>query len=258
MPPGRGFRPITNGLHRDHRGIRRVREDGHVGPLLPLDTVDHIVTTPHLFRTRARACLLVVAVVAGGILAFASNATAAPSTQAAPNVACWKRLLNDWYDGRIDRAYPLRCYREAIANLPEDVKVYADAEADIRRAMLAAVRQSKKDTGKEPTLATPLPPASTPKPPSSPPPPAPSTGGTKAPATPVDPNNPDDGVIAGPETITTGATRSSDTLPLPLLVLGALALLLLAAAGFGVVNKRLQARRVTATPPASEEPPPVV
>jgi hypothetical protein len=192
------------------------------------------------------------------MLAFASNATAAPSTQAAPNVACWKRLLNDWYDGRIDRAYPLRCYREAIANLPEDVKVYADAEADIRRAMLAAVRQSKKDTGKQPTAATPVKPPSQPTPPSNPPPPpSPPAGGAKAPAPGVDPNNPDDGVIAVPETITTGATRSSDTLPLPLLVLGALALLLLAAAGAGVVNKRLQARRIPATPP-TEEPPPVV
>ena len=196
-----------------------------------------------------------------GVLAFASNATAAPSTQAAPNVACWKRLLNDWYDGRIDKAYPLRCYQEAIANLPEDVKVYADAEADIRRAMLAAVRQSKQQTGKKPSSATPIKPPSQPTPPSnsppSPPPsPAPASGTSSPPG--VDPSNPDDGVIAGPETITTGATRSSDTVPLPLLVLGALALLLLAAAAFGVVNKRLQARRIPATPPASEEPPPAV
>jgi hypothetical protein len=214
------------------------------------------VTPPHPFHTRARAWLFLVVAVAGAMLAFASNAGAAPSTQTAPNVACWKRLLNDWYDGRIDKAYPLRCYREAIANLPEDVKVYADAEADIRRAMLAAVRQSKKDTGKEPNAATPVKPPSTPNPPSSPPS-HPAKGGTSVPATPVDPNNPDD-QVAAPEVIPTGATRPADSLPLPLLVLGALALLLLAAAGAGVVNKRLQARRIAAAPPPSEEPPPVV
>jgi hypothetical protein len=210
---------------------------------------------PHPFNTRARACLFVVCLIAGGLLSFASNATAASSAQTVSEVVCWKRLLNDWYDGRIDRAYPLRCYQEAIANLPEDVKVYADAEADIRRAMLAAVRQSKQKTGKEPTSATPVKPPSQPTPPSGSPP-APPTSETGSSG--VDPNNPDDGAIAGPETITTGATRSSDTVPLPLLVLGALALLLLAAAAFGVVNKRVQARRIPATPPPTEEPPPAV
>jgi hypothetical protein len=195
-------------------------------------------------------------VVVAGSLAFADSARA--NTEAA-TVVCWKRLLNDWYDGRIDHAYPARCYREAIANLPEDVKVYADAEADIRRALLAALRRTKKETGTQPKESTPLKPEAAPTPPKNPPSPPSRSSSTSeqspgAGPTDPDPNDP----IAGGETLTTGATRSADSLPLPLLVLGALALLLLAAAGAGVVNKRLQARRIAAAPPPTEDPPPVV
>ena len=43
-------------------------------------------------------------------------------------------------------------------------------------------------------------------------------------------------------------TASSDSIPLPLLVLGGLALLLIAAGSLGYLVRRLQARRV---PPAS-------
>ena len=248
MAPGRVLRPITNGLHQDHRGIRRVGDDGPARPLPLVSTAEDIATAPHPSYARACAWLVLLVVAAIAVLSAAPPAAA---TAAAPAVPCWKRLLNDWYDGRIDNAYPLRCYREAIAELPEDVKVYADAEEDIRRAMLRAIRQSKDDTGKEPTPQTPLKP--TPKPP---PPAAPATTDTneEAAAPPVS-GGPDPGDPLA--TADPAATTRSDSVPLPLIVLGVLALLLLAAAGAGVASKRLQTRRLTATPPPSEEPPPV-
>jgi hypothetical protein len=214
-------------------------------------TVEPIARNPHPSCSRAFAWAVALLVVAGSALAFASSAQA---TAAAPAVPCWKKLLNDWYDGRIDHAYPVRCYRQAIAKLPEDVQVYADAEADIRRALLSALRQSRKTTGKPAGEETPV------KPPSQP---TSNRNGDDAAAAPPAGDDgpggpgPTGEPIAGPETLTTGAVRSADSLPLPLLVLGALALLLLTAAGAGVVNKRLQARRVAAPAPPSEEPPPV-
>ena len=195
--------------------------------------------------------LLVLLVAAGTALGVA------PAARAESNVAvvvCWKRLLNDWFDGRIDRAYPVRCYRQAIANLPEDVRVYAAAEEDIRRAMLAAIRQSKKTTGRTPSEATPV------KPPSKPPPPPASGGDTGETETEPGAAPPSGGPDPGepfPEALPSGTTRSADSVPLPLIVLGALALLLLAAAGAGVASKRLQARRIAAGAPPSEQPPPV-
>src|SRR6266516_7372572 len=51
---------------------------------------------------------------------------------------CWKQLINDWYDGRIDNLYPQHCYKEAIRHLPPDVEIYSNARSDIERALLAA------------------------------------------------------------------------------------------------------------------------
>jgi hypothetical protein len=50
-------------------------------------------------------------------------------------------LLTDWSDnGRIDRVYALRCYEEAIATLPTDIRDYTNAQDVIDRAMTSAVR----------------------------------------------------------------------------------------------------------------------
>jgi len=46
----------------------------------------------------------------------------------------------DWRDGRMDRVYPVDCYREALASLPEDLRIYSSAETDITRALQARVR----------------------------------------------------------------------------------------------------------------------
>jgi hypothetical protein len=183
--------------------------------------------------------LVVIAAAAAGVLpASASGA------EAAAKVICWKRLLNDWFDGRIDQAYPVRCYREAIANLPEDVDVYSTARDDINRALLAAIRSSTKKTGARPTEATPVKPperrASVPA----------KNGSDRAPGfqgRDADGSGPIGDVLA------TGSPSNADSVPLPLIVLAALALLLLAAAAAGLVSRRLQARRA----PPAEEPPPV-
>jgi hypothetical protein len=51
-------------------------------------------------------------------------------------VACRDRVIADWSDnGRIDHAYPLACYRDAVKNLPEDLRTYSSAPDDIRQAL---------------------------------------------------------------------------------------------------------------------------
>jgi hypothetical protein len=64
-------------------------------------------------------------------LALAGTAGAAQS--------CGSRVLGDWRDGRIDGTYPVACYRQALASLPEDVRVYSTAQADITRALQAQI-----------------------------------------------------------------------------------------------------------------------
>jgi hypothetical protein len=59
---------------------------------------------------------------------------------AAAKQTCATRLLADWRDGRIDLTYPVSCYRQALARLPEDVRVYSSAQTDITRALQSRLR----------------------------------------------------------------------------------------------------------------------
>ena len=66
-----------------------------------------------------------------GLIALAATGTAGAAQ------SCGSRLLDDWRDGRIDGTYPVACYRQALAHMPEDVRVYSTAQADITRALPA-------------------------------------------------------------------------------------------------------------------------
>ena len=166
------------------------------------------------------------------IAAVAFTLLAAPSPGSAASLdACAQRVIRDWYTGgRIDHVYPLACYRAAIRALPDDVLQYSNADQDIRRA-LAFARRGRNDPGDRSTSSEqPSRPTSTSKPPRSaapPPRPAPVVPPRPAPvaneaASPVS----DAPIVA--------ETRSSATsVPIPILVLAALAGVLLTAAGVG-------------------------
>jgi hypothetical protein len=76
-----------------------------------------------------RACRRLFFAFAVGLIALAITGTAG----AAPS--CGSRVLADWRDGRLDGTYPVACYRQALAHLPEDVQIYSTAQADITRAL---------------------------------------------------------------------------------------------------------------------------
>jgi uncharacterized membrane protein YgcG len=164
--------------------------------------------------------LLLAAILAATAVAVGVTTSPQPASAATP---CWKALINDWFDGKIDHVYPQWCYQAALGHLPRDVQYYSDAKDAITAAMRDAARQHKKVD--------------------------------------YDPSNPTFGGGAGggpsggggPESGGGGAVQrvigwlgpsSADAVPLPLLILAAVALLLLAAAGGSVLSKRLQARRV--------------
>jgi hypothetical protein len=83
---------------------------------------------------RSRFCLLFAVAVGLTALVFTGSAGAAQS--------CGTRVLADWRDGRIDGTYPVDCYRQALADLPEDVRVYSTAQSDITRALQARLGMS--------------------------------------------------------------------------------------------------------------------
>ena len=158
-------------------------------------------------------------------------AVAQPARAASAGTPCWKVLLNDWYDGRIDGTYPRHCYNDALKHLPADVSTYSSAHDDILRALQSAIAKQRKaghTVGPNTLIAAP--------------------GGPK-----------NGGSVSGGGTATTDTTPSGrkqgtgladklnpgspSSLPVPLLILGGLALVLVAAGGAGLVAKRIQARR---------------
>ena len=89
-----------------------------------------------------------IAAVALGLAVSASAVTPIASSQ----TACWRAVIGDWSNGGIDHAHPLRCYRSALHNLPNDIRTYTTAEDDIRRELLDEIRSLRK-TGADASIA---------------------------------------------------------------------------------------------------------
>jgi hypothetical protein len=178
-----------------------------------------------------------MALIAGALLC----ATVRPAAAATP---CWKTLLNDWYDGRIDNTYALHCYTDALKHLPPDVATYSSAHDDIERALQSAIAKLGKAKVNPNTKIAPPPASKTtttlisvgqgknkPKPGDN------GTGSTGVTST----GRQKQGGLSGvANKLDPG---SADSLPVPLLVLGGLALILVAAGGGGLVVKYVRARR---------------
>jgi hypothetical protein len=140
-------------------------------------------------------------------------------------VPCRDRIYNDWYvDGKIATSYPIACYRDALKHIPPDAQIYSNLSQDIHSAMQAALAAEHGKTvpaevGKgEKTKSQ-----------------AKGSHAVNQQQTVASPTSstPDSSTtIAASETSSSG----SSGLPLPIIVLGALAILLAAvgAAGAGV------------------------
>jgi hypothetical protein len=176
----------------------------------------------------------------------AAGAALAVSSAAAASTPCWQTLINDWYDGRIDSVYPVACYRAALEHMPEDIAQYSSLGDDINRALAFAIAHNKGGggTGVGPGSAN-----------------GSTAQGAKA-------NSTFHGgpVASGSDVLVTasagreggggpvGATLSSigpdsaDSVPVPLIVLGALAVVLLLLGSAGFIARKVQTRRATVRP----------
>ena len=139
----------------------------------------------------------------------------------ATNVPCWEALLNESYTGRITTIYPQHCYAEALKRIPAIATIYGNEKEQILAAA-AAARNNQ------------LPP------------------------------NQGTGSSSGSTTTHHGwfwklihkfDPGSANAFPTPLLVLGALAILLVIAGIAGMLWQRSHPRGGE-PPAASEDPPP--
>jgi hypothetical protein len=179
-------------------------------------------------------------ILLAALLAAAAASFAAPGAQAAPAALqqatshCWLDVVNDWLDNnQVDGTYAIPCYTQAIQQLSArpDIAGYSSAIDDIHRALLAAIRQDRNSG-------------------------PPSGGGTSGPdsSSPASfPGGPGGGSKGGGGNgsggiLGIGGPSSATSVPLPLIVLGALAILLALAALGTWLARRFQTRRPAPAP----------
>lgn len=122
---------------------------------------------------------------------------------------CADVVLRDWEDGRIDGAYSAKCYREALESMPEDVRVYTSATDDIARARRDAARSSARARRLSGRPA--------------------SSAGTPADIAPAQPAT---------------SSPAARSLPVPVLLAGAVVVLVGVAGSTSLVAKRVRRRRL--------------
>jgi hypothetical protein len=198
----------------------------HKRGTLPSGKVGKIVVrvrrTPQHGRMPKFLRPLILALVAA-LIAVAYGVSTAQAS------ACSSALIRDWYvDGRIDNTYPVHCYREALKDVPEDQVVYGTLRDDLNRALQQVIGDHNGNVGPN----TPVPP---------------SGGGGGDSSDGSSGGSHDEGFFhwlakkIGPS--------SADSVPVPLLVLGGLALALIAAAAVSFFARRAQAKRASDPPP---------
>jgi hypothetical protein len=183
------------------------------------------------FQKTLVAATLAVALLVLPASALAAKPKTGPADTSVTGKKCWNTLIRDWYDGRIDKTYPVHCYQDALKHLPQDVRTYSDAYEVISRALADATRGEQT-----PDPDQPVPPSGGSGTESSTTTTTAGPGGTDTGPGSASGGGPIGGVL-------NGGDQGADGVPIPLLVLAGLALLLVAAGGAGLVARRIQARR---------------
>jgi hypothetical protein len=191
--------------------------------------IDH--TEPPLLKRRPVRLAVLLLVSAAALAASAGAASAKTS--------CGVQVIDDWYGsktGQLSKIYPLHCYRDAlkIVDRETDILVYSNAKSDITRAMALAAAF----------------PGGGPKNPTTSPDHLPSflggpdkRNGGRPPGSliSIGPKRP--GGVPG-----LFHSSSASSVPLPAIVLGAIAALLLALGSTAYLARRRQLRRQTLRP----------
>jgi hypothetical protein len=165
------------------------------------------------------------------VLAIATTAIPAQASAAGP---CRNDIYDDWYqDGKIASTYPISCYRDALKHVHGDAQIYSSLIDDIRAAMQAAISRGHggsnvpSQVGQGVSQSESDPPGST------------ASKGNETTSQSDATNRPDSSVGVSTIAAPSVADSSDDGgVPVPLLVLGGLALLLAAAGGIGMLARR--------------------
>jgi hypothetical protein len=226
--------------------VAETRTTARRGLTEALRTLDHENTNSETFslkRPTLRLALLLVVAAA----AFAATAGAA-----AVKTPCGEKVIDDWYGsktGQLRQVYPLHCYRDALKLIGgrSDIDIYSNARQDILVAMQQAIAFGKGGGGLGPpdVLTADAVPSFLGGPDAR-------YGGHAPPGTEpltirarvVKPQSPIDGLHGS----------SALSVPIPAIVLGAIAVLLLTLGSAAYLARRRQLRRQTLRPQAESGP----
>ena len=185
-------------------------------------------------KTLRHTTIVLAALVAATVV---GSAQAAPAALQQASSTCWRDVVNDWiqHQPNILGDYPIPCYTQAIQNLRKypDVQGYSSAPDDIHRALLGALNRDRGDGG--------------------------ASGGSDGGATPgpggkAGPGDPGGGGPSASSDRGLGGivgAHDATSIPLPLIVLGSLAILLALAALATWLARRFQTRRPAPAPAVS-------
>jgi hypothetical protein len=200
---------------------------------------------PFLVTRSLRHTFVALLIVGAAATALGAGPAVAARTGAGAKPPCWKTLITDWFDGRIDGTYPIHCYRDALKHLPADVDTYSSARDDINQALQKRITQGSRGGGNT-TTTTPG-----------------GTGGGgggsnggggggsngSGGGSGADGNDNTSGPI--PSAINHLGSDKPDSVPVPLIVLGGVAIALMAAGGVGFVARRTRTRKAQLASAAS-------
>ena len=185
---------------------------------------------------QSRRLVLAVLVAALGVAGAAPAATAA----VAKKKPCYKRVIDDWSrDGVINGHYSARCLRKAIKKTPEDLRDYSSIVDDINAALVASGPRGKNGGGASG-----------------------GRSGSRGPGGgPAIPGTSPESVEAAKKAVPNAGSPGSDpghdrSLPLPLILLGAIVLAGAIAGAGPALIKRFRTRFPRLRPsPGSVRPP---
>ena len=157
------------------------------------------------------------------LLAALTVAVGVPARAAAKSKPCWEKVIDDYNDDeQIEGHYSVKCYRQALANLPGDLSNYSPIGDEIRAAMLAAIGGKHGKGG------------------------GPSDNATKD-------AHPSQGLIS--RILGAFGANGAHKMPLPLVLLAVLAIVVGVAAAYPRLARRLRTRPPRLRPaPDSERP----
>lgn len=173
------------------------------------------------------------------ILSVALLVAAFWPSAASAAVPCRNRIYNDWYgDGKIATTYPVACYRDALKHVHNDARIYSSLVDDIKSAMQGALERDRGAKSVPSQVGRGL--TSVSETTSTAP-----RGGVKAKHVTLHPSSSKTAKnehSSGVSTVAAGPTSSGGGIPTPILVLGALALLLAAIGAAGTGLRRYRRR----------------